>query len=125
MRKILVVDDDKHIREAFPHILSVMEPGEFEFETAENGREALDKILAQGEINFFYALITDFNMPEMNGGELIREILKRGIFFPRMIVLSGEADNKTSLSDVLTNRPYIFFLKKPTGPNEILNLLKD
>ena len=125
MKKILLVDDDENIREAIPHVLSFMAPKEFEFETAKNGKEALEKVLAQGEINYFYALVTDFNMPEMDGGELIREILKREIFFPRIIVVSGEVDNEMILKDILTTKPYVFFLKKPTSPESLLNIFKD
>lgn len=125
MKKILLVDDDENIRESIPYVLSIMTSNEFEFETATNGKEALEKILSQGEINYFHALITDFNMPVMDGGELIREILKREIFFPRIIVMSGEVENQENLTDVLYTKPYIFFLKKPAGPQEILNLLKE
>ena len=125
MKKILLVDDDENIRESIPFVLSIMAPNEFEFETAKNGKEALDKILNQGEINYFYALVTDFNMPKMDGGELIRELLEREIFFPRIIVLSGEVDNQETLKDILSTKPFVFFLRKPTGPNELLNLLKN
>lgn len=125
MKKLLLVDDDENIRESLPFVLSIMAPNEFEFETAKNGKEALDKILIQGEVNYFYALITDFNMPKMNGGELIREILKREIFIPRIIVMSGEVENQETLKDIISTKPYIFFLRKPTGTNELLNLLKN
>ncbi|TFH02707.1 MAG: sigma-54-dependent Fis family transcriptional regulator [Calditrichales bacterium] len=67
--KILVVDDEKAIRESVSLVLS--EEG-YETEIASNGTEAL-KILTERD---FDILITDLKMPEMDGIELIKNSLK-------------------------------------------------
>ena len=62
--KILIVDDEKAIRESVSLVLT--EEG-YETEIASNGKEAL-KLLNELD---FEVLITDLKMPEMDGIELI------------------------------------------------------
>ncbi len=65
--KVLVVDDDEISLEMTSDVLRTFG---FEVETARNGREALD-VLGQGESRL---VISDWEMPEMNGLELCRAI---------------------------------------------------
>ena len=66
---ILVVDDCKSIREVITFMLK--EAG-FGVKQAINGREGLS--MANGE--HFDAVLTDINMPEMNGYDLIKSLRK-------------------------------------------------
>lgn len=67
-RKVLVVDDSKTSRAL---IKSLLERHYFNVDTASTGPEALDLL----NKNQDYALvITDFNMPKMNGAELVAKI---------------------------------------------------
>ncbi|HNR29474.1 MAG TPA: response regulator [Candidatus Hydrogenedentes bacterium] len=68
--KILVVDDEVVIRELLVDILS--DEG-FEVQSAPNGRVALEKLRADGDL---VAIFTDIMMPEMDGITLIREARK-------------------------------------------------
>lgn len=65
--KVLVVDDDELAREMTSDVLKSCG---LEIETARNGREALD-VLGRGESRL---VISDWEMPEMNGLELCRAI---------------------------------------------------
>jgi putative two-component system response regulator len=65
--RILIVDDDPMALEMLRHAL---EHAGHEVESAENGRQALD-ILRRGTIRL---VISDWNMPEMDGVELCRKI---------------------------------------------------
>jgi len=67
--KILIVDDEKAIRESVSLILS--EEG-YDTEIASNGKEALKHLNEQD----FEVMITDLKMPEMDGIELIKKSLK-------------------------------------------------
>ena len=81
MKKILVVDDNEKIRRIFKRILS--KEG-FDVHLAENAEEALSVIN-----DSFALVISDFEMPGMNGAELCREIKKRfGKRMPVIIVSS-------------------------------------
>ena len=64
MAKILVIDDERAIRNTLKEIL---EMESHEVETAENGRIALDKAKQQQ----FDLIFSDIKMPEMDGMELL------------------------------------------------------
>jgi two-component system chemotaxis response regulator CheY len=63
--KILVIDDSLTMRRIIVNILSTF--GYKDVVEAENGRDGLDK-LGQGE---FKVIISDWNMPEMDGLEFV------------------------------------------------------
>lgn len=67
--RILVVDDENIIRESLSFVLK--KEG-YEVEEAENGKAAYDKILKES----FDLVVTDLEMPEMKGIQLLEEIKK-------------------------------------------------
>ncbi|MBN2706163.1 MAG: response regulator [Deltaproteobacteria bacterium] len=69
MKKILVVDDEKEVRELFCRALA---SAHYTTESAASGEEALRII----ENENFYLLFFDLNMPGMNGIELCRRVRK-------------------------------------------------
>ena len=69
-RVILIVDDEDVPRTFLEEYLSESFP-EYEIRTAENGMTALGILRDTKNI---VILITDWRMPNMNGGELIRQI---------------------------------------------------
>jgi two-component system chemotaxis response regulator CheY len=69
MSKVLVVDDSRAIRGILTRILT---RNGFEVCQAENGVEALKAL--EGEAADISLLCADYNMPEMNGVELIRNM---------------------------------------------------
>jgi CheY-like chemotaxis protein len=79
--KLLCVDDDAAVRELYRILL-----GSFGYEVvvAENGAEALQLF----RLREFDAVILDYEMPGMNGGELAAEIKRRSSLVP-IIMVSG------------------------------------
>ena len=73
-RHILVVDDDENVREVFSVMLR--EKG-YEVATAENGFDALLKLKG---VVIPDVIISDLNMPEMSGFELLSVVRRR---FPK------------------------------------------
>ena len=70
--KILIVDDEPDIEDLIKQkFRRKISSGEFQFEFAQNGKKALEKI--QGD-NTFAAIFTDINMPEMDGLALLEKI---------------------------------------------------
>ncbi|OGP74183.1 MAG: hypothetical protein A2V86_13700 [Deltaproteobacteria bacterium RBG_16_49_23] len=67
-KKIMVVDDEAHLRDIFQKGLSQM--GGFSVEVASNGKEAIEKI----EKEIFDLVLTDLMMPEMDGMEFLKII---------------------------------------------------
>jgi two-component system chemotaxis response regulator CheY len=90
MAKILVVDDSKTILKMISKYLT---DDHHEIITADDGLEALD--IFQREKGMFGLVITDINMPNMNGMELTEKIrtgdIKNDI---PIVVLSTEESDK-------------------------------
>jgi signal transduction histidine kinase/CheY-like chemotaxis protein len=82
--RILVVDDEAHLREVLREML---ERGGYEAVLAEGGREALELF----DVQRFDAVFTDIGMPGMNGWELARSIRERDEAVP-VAVITGWGD---------------------------------
>jgi len=113
---LLVVDDERSIREALSETLS----GEgFLVEAAANGQEALDKM----EKVKFSLIITDMKMPGISGIELYETILKRHPRLKdRVIIMTGDvisADTK----DFFRNADCHYMLK-PFNVKELIKLAR-
>ena len=67
VRKILVVDDEQIIRESLSYVLS---KEDYQVDEADNGKEAYEKVLE----TTYDLVITDLEMPEMKGTELLYKI---------------------------------------------------
>ena len=87
-RTVLVVDDSELIRAM---LTGILRDAGYEIAEAGNGKEALQQISRQTP----NMLITDLNMPEMNGIELIKEVRKdsRNRFMP-IVMLTTEEDEE-------------------------------
>jgi len=84
-KRILVVDDEAGIRTLLFDVLS----GEgFHVTLARDGQESLDQM----ENQRFDLLITDLNMPRIDGMELLK-IMKREGRSERVIVMTGNSSN--------------------------------
>ena len=82
MYKLLVVDDEKRIREGMA--AAVRAAGQFEAYTADSGKAALALLKRQP----MDAMLLDISMPDMNGLELLRA-LKDTDALPLTVVISG------------------------------------
>ncbi|HUA33849.1 MAG TPA: sigma-54 dependent transcriptional regulator [Candidatus Binataceae bacterium] len=78
MARLVVVDDEKNIRDALHHLF---ESRKYEVLTAASGSEALSVLNRAGGADL---VLSDWRMAEMNGLELLKEIKAR---FPRTIVI--------------------------------------
>lgn len=88
MSKALVVDDSKAIRMILGRTLRELG---FEVREAANGREALDVIAA--EKHAVTLVLADWNMPEINGLELLRRLREsRDQCAPVVVMVTSETD---------------------------------
>ena len=93
--RVLVVDDCSTIRQT---IILMLETGfdcTLVFVEAEDGEEALAKFQAAG----FDLVISDLNMPKMNGLELVKKI--RSMDFAVPILMVTVNDDKLSASEAI------------------------
>ncbi|MDZ7261463.1 MAG: response regulator [candidate division KSB1 bacterium] len=108
--KILFVDDDPNILEAYKRQLRK----QFQIETAEGGEPGLKAVKNQGP---FAVIVADMRMPGLNGIQFLTKVKECAPDSVR-IILTGNADLQSAIDAV--NEGSIFrFLTKPC-PSEIL-----
>lgn len=109
--KILVVEDDLYMQTILNEYLSSM----FEVEICQNGIEALS-FLQEGNIPDL--VISDLNVPKLNGLELIAQI-KASDFFKLIpiMILSGEESSEMRIKCLDTGADD--YVVKPFNPREL------
>ena len=110
-RKILIVDDNQDIRELFDIFLGQ----EYDVSKAEDGLKAIEFLTRES----FDAIVTDYNMPRMNGLELAEAVKVK---WPQIPMLMMSSD--TSCSEKLFENNIKLFLPKPSSPMQIESGLK-
>ncbi|SFC00566.1 two-component system, chemotaxis family, response regulator CheY [Marinospirillum celere] len=85
MKTVLLVDDSPTI---LMSVKGVLQRNGLNVETAKTGEEALDKIKGGVKPDL---MITDLNMPGINGIELIQKARQGGLKFTPMLVLTTES----------------------------------
>jgi len=102
--RILLVDDEVNILNSYRRNLR----NKFQFDVAKSGAEALELITSK---NKYAVIVTDMQMPSMNGVELLQEIKVKAPNTVRMM-LTGNADQKTA-TDALNIGDIFRFINKP------------
>ncbi|HEV8084572.1 MAG TPA: response regulator [Chitinophagaceae bacterium] len=113
--KILIVDDEPHIRMLIEQTLEELEDEGVEFLTAENGEEALEIIQKENPQLVFL----DVMMPKMNGMEVCRRVKKELALNDVYIVLltaKGQELDRLKGQEVGAN----VYMTKPFDPEVIL-----
>ncbi len=112
--KLLVVDDDPGILEL---IGIALENENFEVLTANNGKEALEVFLKDPTL----VILSDLNMPEMDGRELLLAVLETE-FKPIFVMLTSVTELQTVI-DLFQHGIYDYIVK-PFKENELVNRLE-
>ncbi|MCA9198586.1 MAG: diguanylate cyclase [Planctomycetales bacterium] len=110
-RNVLVVDDDPSILQFLSKILT---NSGYDVVTAESG-EAAVQILGQQRFHF---LLTDFNMPGMNGAQLCQQM--RELDLPRYVYTMVITASPTCQVTQCLKAGADDFIKKPFAPDELL-----
>jgi two-component system, OmpR family, KDP operon response regulator KdpE len=109
MSRILVVDDEAGIRKV---VRDALERGGHDVETAADGAEAL----ARFEEGAFDLVITDWNMPELDGFELVRRVRKSSAVPILMLTVRQQERDKVRLLDAGADD----YVTKPFGVAELV-----
>ena len=113
-KRILVVDDEENARIGLSRLLA--QEG-FLVESVANGYEALD-YLRQQDVNL---IVTDINMPEMNGIAFLRELNK---YFPKSNVIMITAYGGVESYIEAMNLGAFEYINKPVKIDELKSILK-
>ena len=114
--RILLVDDN-HIQSATRR--AILEGAGREVCTAQQGRQALERLTEPGVTPPIGLVITDHVMPVMSGPEFVAELRQRGYTLP-VIVLSGFPDAETAYQGL-----NVVFRLKPFDPDSLIRLVQD
>ncbi|WP_301102563.1 response regulator [Propionivibrio sp.] len=117
MSTIMLVDDSATI---LLSISSILNKAGYTVERAANSEEALKKFNAGVKINL---LITDLNMPGMDGIELIKEVRKLPDYkFVPILFLTTESQQSRKLEAKAAGASG--WIVKPATADELLNTIK-
>ncbi|MEQ1789257.1 MAG: response regulator [Rickettsiales bacterium] len=115
-KKILAVDDSKSMREM---VSFTLKSAGYEVVEAEDGKAALAAIIGIK----MDAVITDLNMPNMNGFELIRSLRADPVYkFTPILMLTTEGDatkKEEGKSSGATG-----WIVKPFNPDKLIEVIK-
>ena len=114
-KRVLVVEDDAYVRDYLAAALGTLE--ELHVLTASNGHEAIQR-LAEGGADL---VLTDLNMPEMNGVELVRHL--RAEYSNVQIVLMSGASADWLPELVREGLDDLPLLTKPVSVSQLIELV--
>lgn len=114
--KLLFVEDELDLIEIITDTLDKLDAN---FLTASNGKEALQLLENNEDIS---AIITDINMPVMNGIDMISKIRKSGNDIP-IIVMSAHTEN--DYKEKAKNLGVEHYLLKPFDFIKFIELITD
>ena len=117
---ILLVEDEQYLRDF--HSMILREWG-YQVTLAHDGKHALEILQAGTSFDF---LVTDFNMPHMNGPELVRWVASWGPQFRAVILFTSVFDDDDRVLElayeVQGKLPYHFVHK--SEPRKLKIILK-
>lgn len=115
-KKILIVDDEAHIRMLIEQTLEDLEDEGVEFLTADNGETALELIQAEKPDLVFL----DVMMPKMNGMDVCRKVkqeLKLDDVYIILLTAKGQELDRQKGNEVGAD----VYMTKPFDPEVLLN----
>jgi DNA-binding NtrC family response regulator len=115
MGLILIIDDEKSIRNSLKEIL---EFEGYEVDTAENGLEGLS-IIKDSDYDL---VICDIKMPKMDGKELLTKVQTMDVP-PKFIMISGHGNVDTAIESVKLGA--FDYIPKPPDMNKLLITVKN
>ncbi len=113
--KILIVDDERAIRNSLKEIL--MDEG-YEADVAENGPSALEAASKER----YDVIFCDIKMPGMEGTEVLEKLVEEGID-SAVVMISGHGDIQTAVECI--KKGAFDFIQKPLDLNRILITIKN
>lgn len=113
--KILVIDDDKEIRELFHRLL---DNSEYEIDHAKDGKDAIEFI----KWKEFDIIFLDIKMPNVDGLEVLKKVRKIKSKMPVVVIITGVIENK--VIEKAINKGAITCLYKPFDIDAILKIIR-
>lgn len=114
--QVLIVDDSRTIREL---LSSVLENAGFRVTSANDGKAGLEAATS----NSYDLVITDVNMPEMNGIDLLKSLRKIPQYsFKPILILTTEFSDEMKMKG--KNAGATGWMVKPFDPEKMIDVIK-
>ena len=120
MKRVLVVDDSTVARKIVIRCMGIVGHSDCEFPEAGHGAEALE-ILREQEVDL---IITDLNMPIMDGVTLVRKIKASPRFQHIPVIVVSSLLNESAKED-LRERGVDLLVQKPLSPPSLQEVLSE
>jgi len=118
MAKILVVEDEKALNEAY--VLILKREGH-DVESAFNGQEALEKVEAKKPD----LVLLDLRMPKMDGVEFLKNLEPAKTMPKTKIIVFSNYDNHEEIDQAFTLGASRYILKAWSSPTELVKLVSE
>ena len=115
MMKILIIDDERSIRNSLKEILS--DEG-YDVDVAGNGHEGISMV----EKEKYSVIFCDIKMPEMDGMEVLDKLVQMGTD-AAVVMISGHGDSETAVERI--KKGAFDFIQQPLDLNRILITIKN
>lgn len=116
MKKILIVEDEKSLAQAYKTIL---EAHGYQVQVAYDGEEALE-IISKGMVDL---ILLDINMPKMNGLEMLKQ-LETDTLKKRVIVFSNQ-DAQADIDEAFRLGAKRYLLKSWASPQDLVKVVEE
>ena len=117
MSKILIIEDEKSIRNVLAQILTE-EDSTYNVEGAENGEAGLNKSLTTD----YDLILCDIKMPKIDGVEVLTRLMKEKSEIP-VVMISGHGDIDTAVKCIKIGA--FDYISKPPDLNQLLNTVRN
>jgi two-component system chemotaxis response regulator CheY len=116
MSQVLIVDDSRSIREL---LTSVLAGAGYKVTSANDGQEGLDT----AQTSEFDLVITDINMPQMNGFELLKSLRQLPDYaFKPILILTTEFSQDMKMRGKEAGATG--WMVKPFDPEKLIDIIK-
>ena len=116
MRRILIVDDEPHVTRL---VQQKLRSEGYDAVTAGNGLEALARLESEGP---FHAVVTDYNMPKMDGRQLCESIRAR-YSNQELYIFLVTARPEKPVRAWAEGMPRVEYIEKPISLQDLLRRL--
>jgi DNA-binding NarL/FixJ family response regulator len=118
MSKVLIVEDEKVLNEAYELVLK--KEG-YDVSTALNGEEALEQV----KKTKFDLILLDLRMPKVDGVEFLKRSSPPKNFPSTKIIVFSNYDDQKEVNDAIKYGATRYILKAWSSPSELIKIVRE
>ncbi len=116
MKKILIVEDEKSLAQAYQTILT---QHNYDVQIAHDGEEAL-QLIKKGS---FDLILLDMNMPKMSGLEMLREL--ESVTLQNRVIVFSNQDSEADIEEAFRLGAKRYLLKSWASPQDLVRVVEE